>query len=305
MKTYFDQNRVVRPTDRRWHAADLEYCGLRLLTVPAMAAKLAPNVAVGAWGRNEQQLAQLAREAREEGRGLDVRRLQTQRWWNAQWRQEGGLYGVDRLTRDEYALSEALLGPNGLPPDAFPRLDGPVEEHNDAQILAQVVARGGTMLITSDSEFVDEVELARWRREEGSAWRLRVEHVVYDADALYTGWAMHPGIGDRFVRTALGAYWPAEAGAGVNRIRESVHAGVEGLRKGHMPRLARHLATQLERRRDVLELIEKVRRRLPEKMRRGEEELRRMREIGSAGQPRQGPQQAPAAPWPAPVGYER
>ena len=49
MRTYFDQNRLVNETDRRFHASDIELGGGYVQIVPAVAARVTPQVRVGAW----------------------------------------------------------------------------------------------------------------------------------------------------------------------------------------------------------------------------------------------------------------
>ena len=43
MRTYFDQNRLLKETDRRFHATDIELAGGFIQIVPAVVARLAPH----------------------------------------------------------------------------------------------------------------------------------------------------------------------------------------------------------------------------------------------------------------------
>ena len=271
MKTYFDQNRIMRGTDRRFHAADVEMQGGKIQTVPAVARHMTPLVREGAWGLNERRLMEEAQDARANGDRRRLKATNIQKWWNEQWRNENGIYRLEKLTREEMDLTEALLGPRGFDPDCFPRREGHMEDHNDAQILAEVVARGGTMLITADSEFVDEGRMERWFQRHKKALGLKGTRVVYNVDELFIRWSEHEGADARFARTVLGAYWPENEKAGTNAIRESVEDGIARLeRGGHMPRFARYLRNTLETRRDIEDLIKQTRRTLPVKMREAE-----------------------------------
>ena len=87
-KPYYDENRLLHETDRRFHAADAERAGRTILTVPAVVRNMAPLVTPGAWGRNEQLLQQREAEARNEASYWDAERAAWQRWWNRQWRKE-------------------------------------------------------------------------------------------------------------------------------------------------------------------------------------------------------------------------
>lgn len=277
-KPYYDENRLLHETDRRFHGADAERAGRTVDTVPAVVRTMAPQVIPEAWGRNEQGLQRQEAEARADVDYWAAERAAWQRWWNDQWRKEEGLYRVERLTREQRAFAQRLLGEDGFPEEAFPQAEGPIRSHNDAQILAEVAACGGTMLITSDTRMVDEVEMRRWQRAEGARWGLDVVRLIYNVDELYIGWASDPKAQGRFLEIALGAYWPEDRNAGVNRIRDSVEEGVEALARGHMPRMGRHIRHELEIERDLPRIVERVRRRLPEKTRAGEKGRKAMRE---------------------------
>ena len=58
MRTDFDQNRLVSRTDRKFHATDIELAGGFVQIVPAVAARMAPQVRVGAWSFSETTLHQ-------------------------------------------------------------------------------------------------------------------------------------------------------------------------------------------------------------------------------------------------------
>lgn len=273
MRTYFDQNRIMQGTDRRFHAADIEMEGGRLQTVPAVASRMTPLVRAGAWGWSQQRLEEEAKDAEQCGDRARLKRAKVQQWWNQQWRKEGGIYGLERLTNEERDLAERLVGPSGFDPDCFPDREGKLEDHNDAQVLAEVVARGGTMLITADTTFVDEARMGRWFNTHKEVLGLKSQRVVYNVDELFIRWSEHPGADGRFLRTVLGAYWPEDADAGTNAVREAVEEGVKRLgRGGHMPRFAVYLKNTLETRADIAELIREVRRKLPVRMRQAEKE---------------------------------
>ena len=113
MRTFFDQNRLVNETDRRFHASDIELGGGYVQIVPAVAARMTPQVRVGAWGFSERTLAEAERIESERGRSNEMRALREQRWWVRQWRQRNGLYRVRELTSEEDAVAQRLLGPVG------------------------------------------------------------------------------------------------------------------------------------------------------------------------------------------------
>ena len=284
MRTYFDQNRIMFETERRWHAADMEYSGGYIQVCPAVATRMAPRLMVGAWGLNERRMQEDLQRAKEEGDLREVKKIQQQRWWNGLWRTGGGLYQVAELNKEERTYANNLLGKEGLPQEAFRRQEGPLEENNDAAILAEVIAKDGIMLITSDKAFVDEVELDRWTREEGKMWGITRTKLVYQADDLFVKWAENPRHRERMLRSTLGAWWPTSPQASEDEIKEQTERGLERLRKGHLPRIAAHLQMQLEHRRDIREVVEEVRNNLPQSMRRAEQQRTKMfEEVRQAG----------------------
>ena len=170
-----------------------------------------------------------------------------------------------------------LVGRDGFPPECFPDSKGPLSEHNDAQILAEVMAKGGVLLITSDTTFVEEVRMARWFKDNKERLELKSQAAVWNADELYVQWGRHPGADRAFTKTALGAFWPEEARAGVNAVRTSVEEGIERMiRGGQLARFGRYLRSTLQHSKELPQLMEEVRGALPEKTRGAE---RRRQEI--------------------------
>ena len=148
--TYFDQNRLIDETDRRFHATDLERVGGYVQVVPAVVERLAPLVTVGAWSFSERVLQDAEAIAEALGNHDEIRNLRRQRWWVRQWRRANGLYRVRVLDAAERALATRLLGEDGMPAECFPRAEGTLEDDNDARIIAQVIAVGGTLLLSSN-----------------------------------------------------------------------------------------------------------------------------------------------------------
>ena len=67
--TYFDQNRLVDETDRRFHATGIERVVGYVQVVPAVVERLAPLVRLGAWSFSERNLQDT--EAIADGLGSD------------------------------------------------------------------------------------------------------------------------------------------------------------------------------------------------------------------------------------------
>ena len=77
--TYFDQNRLIDETDRRFHATDLERVGGYVQVVPAVVERLAPLVTVGAWSFSERVLQDAEAIAEALGNHDEIRNLARRR----------------------------------------------------------------------------------------------------------------------------------------------------------------------------------------------------------------------------------
>ena len=196
MRTYIDQSRISRNSDRRLHAADLEMSGRYVQLVPAIAQKLAPRAVTTDWLREVERLRGIEEEFSVLGKTRDQHRCQRERWWCELWAQHDGLYRVRTMTEEQ--IEEALLllddQARGLPSECFPDARGQLEEHNDAQIVAQVIVMGGHLVLTSNMSFVEAEPLEDWRRRHGNHYGTppEVPLVHQQADVMYTRWLDHP-----------------------------------------------------------------------------------------------------------------
>ena len=179
------------------------------------------------------------------GKRREQHRCQRERWWCELWAQPEGLYRVKEMTEEQIEEALQLLNDraHGLPSECFPDAKGPLEEHNDALIVAQVIVMGGHLILTSNMSFVETEPLEDWRRRHGNQYGTPAEvPLVQQADAMYTRWLDHPIGREVLRRTTLGAFWPEErrgertrGGAGSHRRRRSAPAGRphHGLRRTH------------------------------------------------------------------------
>lgn len=270
MRTYLDQNRLTPEGDRRFHAADLELAGGVVQVVPAVVERLTPLVAVGAWSWSDQQIAR--REALAHP-GDSPSGLRVQRWWCRQWQIPNGLYRVRALSRDEHQIARHLLGPGGIPSECFPRAEGDLLEDNDANIVAQIVTVGGTLLLTSDKAMVDDEILEDWFARSHNRWPVpdRGQPLVRRVDALYDEWwENHPGAPDVLADTAVAAFWPAADDAPADTVREDTLTGVAALSRGHFQTFGPKLGAYIKQDPHIEERIARVRDNLPARMRQGE-----------------------------------
>lgn len=288
MRTYIDQSRISRNSDRRLHAADLEMSGRFVQLVPAIAQKLAPRAITADWPREIERLKAFEAELRMLGRRRDQHRCQRERWWCELWAQPEGLYRVRSMT--EAQIEEALLllndPVNGLPSECFPDAKGPLEEHNDALIVAQVIVMGGHLVLTSNMSFVESAPLEEWRLRHGNQYGTPFGvPLVQQADTMYTRWLDHPIGREVLRRSALGAFWPESDEASEHEVVQAAMSGVEALRRGgHMTvfaeRMHEALLSEPER---TGEAVRFTRENLPLRMRAAERRWLEMYEGENAG----------------------
>ena len=172
MRTYIDQSRISRDSDRKIHAADLEMGGRFVQIVPAIARKLAPRARTWQWAKEAEELATTKKELLRRQGTSAAHKCQRERWWCEQWAQPEGLYRVGLLTPEQNREVEWLLsGDDGaLPNECFPDAEGPLAEHNDAEIVAEVIVLGGHLILTSNLVFVQSERLETWRKNNGNRY---------------------------------------------------------------------------------------------------------------------------------------
>lgn len=277
MRTYFDQNRLLKETDRRFHATDIELAGGFIQIVPAVVARLAPQVTIGAWSFTETTLLQMEQIQADLGNDREVHRVREQRWWTHQWRLSNGLYRVRQLSRTENALAERLLGPHGIPPECFPRAEGALADDNDAQIIAQVIAVGGTLLISSNLVMVRDRILQAWFDRHHNEWPgVQARKLVQRVDPWFCRWWRHERGPAVYTRSALAAFWPEATNASAELVRAHAEEGLAALARGHFPTFAPQVLEHIRSAPDLENHIETVRRNLPLRTRRAEAERRSM-----------------------------
>ncbi len=283
LATYHDQNRLIHETDRRLHAADMELSGGYVQVVPAVARKLAPFVeerALG-WSEGQTQQAEALQDAPEE-----VRRLRGERWWIGEWRRKNGPYRLKRLTREQRALARALLGRDGLPTDAFPRAQGRLCDDNEAQMVAEVMACRGRMIITSNRVLIERDVLDEWLGRHQNQWPgLSSDRLLADVDPLYTRWWRSHPMGPRLLtRVVLSAYWPKNERAETEEVVDEARKGAQALERGHLKHFAQRVLERLEQTDTIREEIPEARRALARGMRAAERRREALLDEGQGAQ---------------------
>ena len=289
LATYHDQIRLIHEADRRLHAADMELSGGYIQVVPAVAKKLASFVQEGAlgWSEGQTQQAEALQNDAEE-----ARRLRGERWWIGEWRRQDGLYRLRRLTHEERALAKLLLGRDGLPADAFPRAQGRLVDDNDAQMVAEVMACGGRMIITSNRVLIEKDVLDDWLQRRQNRWPgFSTDKLLADVDPLYTRWWKGHPLGPKLMtRIVLNAYWPRNERAGPEEVIAEAKKGAQALERGHMKNFAGLVLDRLRKTDTIRAEILNMRQGLARRMR--EAEIRRKALLDEEGGARAGAVQA-------------
>ena len=180
---YLDSNRLSRETDRRLHAADAENAGVAVQVPPRVAGELAQGVIVGAWPES-REIADKS-EAAAQGVGDTSRILDARKdkWWADLWSEYDGLYRVRTLDQEQKAKAGRLLEEDGMDRKAFPGWEeGSFDEHNDAVIVAEVLALGGKLFIMSDTRSIDHALLNGWTGRNRNRFGLTAGLVACEVD---------------------------------------------------------------------------------------------------------------------------
>lgn len=279
LATYHDQNRLLHETDRRLHAADMELSGGYIQVVPAVAKKLASLVQESAlaWSEGQTQQVEALHDDTEERR-----RLRGERWWIGEWRRRDGLYRLKRLTPEQKSLARMLLGAQGLPTDAFPRAQGRLADDNDAQMVAEVMACRGRMIITSNRVLIEKDILDEWLKRNENRWPgLSARRLLADVDPLYTAWWNGHPLGPKLLtRVVLNAYWPANESASPEEVIKQATDGAQALERGHMKNFAALVLERLRKTDTVHEEIRNMGQRLARRTHEAEARRRTMLDEG-------------------------
>ena len=243
--------------------------------VPAIAEKLAPHAVTSDWTREVERLTSIEGEFEALGETHEQHRYQRERWWCELWAQPEGLYRVKTMTREERAEARRLLNDavHGLPSECFPDARGPLDEHHDALVVAQVIVMGGHLILTSNMTFVEAEPLEDWRRRHGNQYGTPSDvPLVQHADTMYTRWLNDPIGREVLRRSTLGAFWPESDTASEDEAVQATMRGVEALQRGG------HITIFAERMREALtvetektrEAVRRTRESLPVRMRAAE-----------------------------------
>ena len=258
-----DTTELARHTQRKLHAAWWELKGKPLLATPGVAEELAPLGAPGAARagmKASDNLAALIREAQSEQR---KGRLRIQQWWAKQWEDPQSPYGIAKLNAQQEEIRAAVL--EEIDERCFPGVDT-IELHADARIVAESMALGAKMLLTSDMRTMDRVRVNEWAKVNGDRLGFPAQDVLYPADETLVQWTRTPGAVEKWLQAGMIACWPARDDAPATEVVKETLARIDRMRSGSGGKLvnaAGRLINELRAHPDPIGLVEETRKLLP------------------------------------------
>ena len=258
-----DTTELARHTQRKLHAAWWELQGKQLLATPAVAEELAPLGAPGAartGTKASDHLGVLIRDAQSEQR---KRRLRVQQWWARQWEDPQSPYAITELNADQEEIRAAVL--EEIDERCFPGVDT-IELHADARIVAESMALGAKMLLTSDMRTIDRVRVNEWATANGERLGFPAQDVLYPADETLVQWTRKPGAAEKWMQAGMIACWPARDNAPATEVLSQTMERIDRMRSGTGGKLvnaAGRLINELRAHPDPIRLVEQTRKLLP------------------------------------------
>ena len=268
---FLDTNRLIKPLQRRLHAAWHEMRGERTLTVPAAGWELARGLDLSSpedLAESRVRLSGRLRSGANHIRGREATRLRVQIWWAEAWLSKDSPHEMRFLSPDEQEKAWLLL--EHIDPACFPSADADaLSTHRDAMIICEVLACGGKVLLTSNMELVDEVLVNQWVRENQQAYDLADERVVYPVDEALLELMRTPDERQSFLNAAWGAYWPDDADVPLQEAHDACRDALSKLAEpsSHLRRTAQHLLNAWQADPHPNERMESLRASLPKRTR--------------------------------------
>ena len=260
-----DSTELWRPTQRKLHAGWWELGGRQVLTTPTAAGELSGE---GTWDRSSEGKTRAERNLRERPKAaIEVReRWKRQAWWAQRFRNpKTSPYGVVKLEEKQEGLVERIL--SEIDAKGFPRTAPErIPETVDARIVAESMALGAQMLLTSDTRTIERAEVNRWAREHGEGMGFPAQDVVFQADQVMWSWAESPEGHERLMKAGLLACWPPNDNASAREVVEKALATISAMRRGTGAKLietADRLVYGLESHPDPERLVEEARETFP------------------------------------------
>ena len=244
-RTFVDRNRILKVTDRRFHAAWEEMRGGKLWITETVASECVP-------GRRMDDLEALRTESArlcstEPHGSIRAKDAAQDVWWIDEWRSENGIVGLRRLNAEQVRERDALL--EQLLPEHFGCADrDEVEQLPDARIVAETVTLGEDLLLSSNFNRVEVEDLNAWLRKHAQRIPQTGEGPVHLVDG-YIKECMEQTEAGRVLglQAVLAGFWPEDRGADEEEVVASaLMAAGRMTRKGaHLNQTGTYLAERL------------------------------------------------------------
>ena len=160
-RTLVDRNRILKVTDRRFHAAWEELRGAKLWITETVAGECVRARDFSDLGAVRAEAARLA--TTQPVGSMAAMDAAQEVWWLDEWAAPEGIVGLRRLDERAMRARDALLAK--MVPEHFGCADADeVAELADARIVAETVVLKEELLLSSNFNRVDVDELNRWLR---------------------------------------------------------------------------------------------------------------------------------------------
>ena len=268
---FLDTNRLLKPLQRRLHAAWCELRGETALTVPAAGWELARTLDFSSPEAMAESRARLSLQLDAGNNAIGPRvekLLRIHIWWADVWLSDDSPYEIRFPSPDEQ--DKALLLLDSIDPGCFPSADASaISTHRDAMIICEALACNGKVLLTSNMELVDEVLVNRWVREHRKEFDLAASRVVYPVDEVFIDLMRSPTEEQAMLHAALGAYWPADQESPGPDVLDACTRALQRLANpsSHLRRTGQHLLNVWQMEPQPIQRLEAVLAALPEQTR--------------------------------------
>ena len=258
-----DTNELRYAGPRKLQAAWAEVHNRKVLLPPTVCIELAweavPPDAVN--GRSQAE-HRLKHENVDDETKL---RLKKQAWWANMWRDANSPYQAVELTPKQEQLKNEIA--EQITAECFKNADlYNVPEHRDTLIVAETLAFGGRLLLTSNIRSIKHEVVNKWAKENGSKLGFRPEPVIYPTDPTLLEWTGRKGELELWTHAGLIACWPKNDDApAMEVLRKTIGDLKKFTQKPGAPLRgsSRRLIRALERHPNPIGLIEETRKHLP------------------------------------------
>ena len=258
----FDTNELLRAQPRKLHSAWAEIKGRKITVTPTVAKELAPDGYpldfFGSRSVAEERLTRSTKQLHPKA----LKQLQRDAWWSKMWRADGTPYNVRTLTVDEQKLADEIE--RTIHYDCFKEgKPGYIRGHQDTRIIAEALATGGTILLTSNIRSIKHKEVNGWAIKSGEHFGFKPRPVVQDTDAMMLRTTRRPQQTDLWLQAGIIACWPRNDKTTSEKIVQDTIAELEHMLEGRLPGAGKRLTESLATHRNPNRLVDAVRKRLP------------------------------------------